>query len=339
MRGRLLQALPIVVVVVAIPLALAVARDGDAPVRAAAAGEAGVTDDDGGTPMFALTALAPGRSTSRCIRIRYDGDGGGSVRLDGKIKGSALASRIALVVERGSGGSFEGCRGFRGERVFAGTLAEFAAADGRVWRADDGDAATYRFTATAASDLPEREDHTAATFTWHATAIPVDGDGDPPGGGPGGPGGGPPVHAGVPGGRPGAVSPGTPGAGGTGGGAGGRDARGGDRPGRRRGSGGGAGERGGTSGSGGGATAGGAGGAGAPHDARGGLRRAFDALASAAVDVGERAAFPLLLLILIGLFLAAQHRIDGRDPKLALAPVHAETDLPFTPLRLGGPAE
>ncbi|HEX2087848.1 MAG TPA: hypothetical protein VHF89_19335, partial [Solirubrobacteraceae bacterium] len=72
---------------------------------------------------------------------------------------------------------------------------------------------------------------------------------------------------------------------------------------------------------------------------RGGVRRALDAIADAAVDVGQRAAFPLLLLIVIALFLAAQHRIDQRDPKLALAPVHRENDLPFTPLTLGGPHE
>ncbi|HEV2812042.1 MAG TPA: hypothetical protein VGW10_02220, partial [Solirubrobacteraceae bacterium] len=70
-------------------------------------------------------------------------------------------------------------------------------------------------------------------------------------------------------------------------------------------------------------------------ETRGALRRALDAIASVAVDVGERAAFPILLLLLIGLFLTAQHRIDQRDPKLALAPVHREHDLPFTPLRLG----
>ncbi len=222
--------------------------------------------------------------------------------------------------------------------MFAGTLAEFAAADGRAWRAADGDAATYRFTATAASDLPERDDHAAATFTWHATAVPAAWSrwSRRPGR-PGGPGGGPPAPAGVPGGRPGPVAPGTPGAGGGTRGPdarGGRAARGGDR-GRGGVSGGGAGDRGGLGGSG----AGGAGGPGAPADAPGGLRRAFDALAAAAVDVGERAAFPLVLLLVIGIFLAAQHRIDQRDPKLALAPVHAETDLPFTPLRLGGPGE
>jgi hypothetical protein len=66
------------------------------------------------------------------------------------------------------------------------------------------------------------------------------------------------------------------------------------------------------------------------------LGRALESFGRAAVDVGERAAFPILLLLVIGLFLTAQHRIDQRDPKLALAPVHRELELHFTPLDLGG---
>ena len=37
--------------------------------------------------------------------------------------------------------------------------------------------------------------------------------------------------------------------------------------------------------------------------------------------VPPEAAFPLGLLALVGAFLLVQHRIDRRDPKLALAPV------------------
>jgi hypothetical protein len=48
------------------------------------------------------------------------------------------------------------------------------------------------------------------------------------------------------------------------------------------------------------------------------------------------AAFPLLLLLLIAGFLIAQHRIDRKDPKLALAPVHRELDLAFEPFRSRG---
>jgi 4-amino-4-deoxy-L-arabinose transferase-like glycosyltransferase len=44
-----------------------------------------------------------------------------------------------------------------------------------------------------------------------------------------------------------------------------------------------------------------------------------------------KGSFPLLLLLLLLAFLWVQDRIDRRDPKLALAPVHADPDLHFTP--------
>ncbi|CAA9475973.1 MAG: hypothetical protein AVDCRST_MAG30-465, partial [uncultured Solirubrobacteraceae bacterium] len=44
-----------------------------------------------------------------------------------------------------------------------------------------------------------------------------------------------------------------------------------------------------------------------------------------------RAAFPGILLGLLALFFAGQHRIDRSDPKLALAPLHREGDLFFDP--------
>jgi hypothetical protein len=56
-----------------------------------------------------------------------------------------------------------------------------------------------------------------------------------------------------------------------------------------------------------------------------------------AVDVAravtERSAFPLILLIIVAVFLVIQDQIDRRDPKLALAPVYAEPDVGFRPLR------
>lgn len=41
-------------------------------------------------------------------------------------------------------------------------------------------------------------------------------------------------------------------------------------------------------------------------------------------DAVETAAFPLLLLLIVLLFLTIQDRIDRRDPKLALAPIRSE---------------
>ena len=40
---------------------------------------------------------------------------------------------------------------------------------------------------------------------------------------------------------------------------------------------------------------------------------------------------PLALLLVVVLFLLVQNRIDGRDPKLASAPIDGEPDLGFGP--------
>jgi hypothetical protein len=45
----------------------------------------------------------------------------------------------------------------------------------------------------------------------------------------------------------------------------------------------------------------------------------------------DEAAFPMAVLVVVGSFLSVQNRIDRSDPKLALAPVYAESDLPFPP--------
>jgi hypothetical protein len=42
-----------------------------------------------------------------------------------------------------------------------------------------------------------------------------------------------------------------------------------------------------------------------------------------------RTGFPIGVLLLLGMFLLLQGRIDRSDPKLALAPEYPETDLPF----------
>jgi hypothetical protein len=48
-------------------------------------------------------------------------------------------------------------------------------------------------------------------------------------------------------------------------------------------------------------------------------------------EVAERTAFPAGLALMMAGFFALQDRIDRRDPKLALAPVHSEPDLAFLP--------
>lgn len=54
-------------------------------------------------------------------------------------------------------------------------------------------------------------------------------------------------------------------------------------------------------------------------------------IAKLGAAVVKNAAFPLLLVLLLILFLVIQDQIDRRDPKLALAPVYPTPDLPFLP--------
>jgi hypothetical protein len=50
------------------------------------------------------------------------------------------------------------------------------------------------------------------------------------------------------------------------------------------------------------------------------------------VKNADKSVFPGSLLLVVGGFLAVQNQIDRRDPKLALAPTSADTDLEFDPL-------
>ncbi|HEX7168275.1 MAG TPA: hypothetical protein VF230_14950 [Acidimicrobiales bacterium] len=54
-------------------------------------------------------------------------------------------------------------------------------------------------------------------------------------------------------------------------------------------------------------------------------------LAEVALTVAEKGSFPGVLLLILCAFLFVQDLIDRRDPKLALAPVHAEPDVVFAP--------
>ena len=62
--------------------------------------------------------------------------------------------------------------------------------------------------------------------------------------------------------------------------------------------------------------------------------RLLDALGDTAAFVGrnlDKTGFPLLLVLLVLGYVAFQNRLDSRDPKLALAPIHADRDLEFVP--------
>jgi hypothetical protein len=57
----------------------------------------------------------------------------------------------------------------------------------------------------------------------------------------------------------------------------------------------------------------------------------LDDVGQVALEVLQRPAFPLILLLIVGLFLVFQNRMDKNDPKLANAPSYGSPDLEFTP--------
>jgi hypothetical protein len=299
-----------------------------------------LSSDDGGAALFQLADLAPGKAESRCITVSYDGPGRADLRLVASAAGSGLHKFLHLKVEEGSGGGFGDCSGFTGAPLFDGSLAEFVglhhdydsglaalapAPTGsttfRLRMALDDAAAPQAGTATASFAWEARPDAPVAVAQQPAPAQPdgEDADASPspqqpapdaehrpapatPDGGRIAPSTAPSPKRADPSGR---VQPR-------------RDAS--RAPGQT--------QRPAPS-----VTAGEAPRAAARRSPSASERvsRLVKAISKLVAPVVERTAFPLILLIVAGLFLLVQDRIDRRDPKLARAPLHARPDLPFLP--------
>lgn len=306
--------------------------------RAEAGSAQRLADDDGDRPLFTVPRLAPGKAVSRCINVQYTGSDATDVQLGGASGSGGLSPYIDLRIDSGQGGGFQDCSSFRGTPIFRGTLEEFqaraASADGGVpaWKANGGSSErTFRFTLQM-RDVPEAAGaSTGMSFTWLTGGTP-----DAPVGTASTQTTGPAFTIGesplteftgssteddpVVTTRPSPVSQSI--------GLGSTPQRTTSSPASvinrnvpRR----------------------GPGNAGknpttviAPDRPRAESRpddRSFaEQVAEVAKDIAVRAAFPLLPLILAGLFLLVQHRLDRRDPKLALAPIQGEPLVPFGPV-------
>ncbi len=108
--------------------ATALTVDGAVNAAEVASGTIQLTDDDAGRALFDLSDMVPGRSSTECITIRYDGSiVPVELALQAKIDGD-LGPYLDVLVEQGSAGGFEDCDGFQPQRViFDGTLAQMAA--------------------------------------------------------------------------------------------------------------------------------------------------------------------------------------------------------------------
>ncbi|MDH3299356.1 MAG: hypothetical protein OES24_02510 [Acidimicrobiia bacterium] len=131
--------------------ATALTVDGAVNAAEVASGTIELTDDDNGRSLFDLADMVPGRASSQCITIRYDGSiVPVELALQAEVKGD-LGPYLDVQVEQGTAGGFEDCDRFRSEKVvYNGTLARMAARD----RIDlerilnQGEARVYRFRFT-----------------------------------------------------------------------------------------------------------------------------------------------------------------------------------------------
>lgn len=305
-------------------------RYGAPDLRAAVDPAAGLrlTDDAGGAALFQVTNLAPGHPESSCVAVSYsDIQPSSTVLLYGSLTDPTLAPYLDTTIEVGTGGGYGSCGGFSPvAQVYGGTLAQFAADhhDGAsglpaLQVAQPTGVATFRVTV-------EVQDNPAAqgkAGTWDLVwTAPVD-DGDPapvvtP------PPTAPATPAPTPSAAPATPTPSAPASeepsqapsvepsasqptGGQGGRGGGSDdeAGGGRKAGSRSIF------------------------ATAADIAKDVAAKVSEAVAYAAVPVARATSISVGAAVLVGLFISVQHRIDGRDPKLALAPVRAPEDLPF----------
>lgn len=133
-----------------------------------------LTDDDAGRSLFQLSDMAPGRPAVRCISVVYEGSIlPVELRLQAEAVGE-LTPFLDVTVERGVGGTFDSCEGFRPTTTaFDGTLEELAqlsrdepAPVGSL--VSVGETMSFRFTFDLADDQRVLGKQASATFLWEA---------------------------------------------------------------------------------------------------------------------------------------------------------------------------
>lgn len=145
-----------------------------------ASGTVNIDQNGASGAIFTVLNGGPGSSTQRCIRIRYLGTLGATVKMYRKdaVTNGALFN---LQVERGSGltGTFPSCTGFTpAATLYNGALGSFpnsyataSDAKGSAWAQND--AVDYRVTVTVVDDPTPNAHQTSVgtgmhTYTWEA---------------------------------------------------------------------------------------------------------------------------------------------------------------------------
>jgi hypothetical protein len=266
---------------------------------------------DGDVAMFRSAGLVPGHVESRCVGVAAPGRGAATTVVVRAVDVTgALAEHLELRIDEGDAGV--GCDAFTGTTVFEGTLAELALLSAAPpdlgattsWQPVDGAERAFRVTVQV-EDVPGAASLSAgATFAWslRAGAAAASGGESATGAAPG-----TEVGTTFPAGpaAEGAVQPPGPSADGGPGAVTGRT----DGPSFSA-------------------------GPPAPQPslaaaADGSLDRLVTNVRALLSGLADRPGLPLVPLLLVAGFLLVQHHVDRRDPKLALAPLHPETDLRF----------
>jgi predicted ribosomally synthesized peptide with SipW-like signal peptide len=144
----------------------------DNPGNVITAGTVTLTDNDGGTALYAITGAKPGDSKTSCIKVTYSGSLPATVKLFTPSAIGELGPYVNLKVEAGTQATsaFPGCEGFTvyttGGTVYEGTLGAFATehnlftngittnpTGATKW--ENGNSVVYRFTATLSATAPE----------------------------------------------------------------------------------------------------------------------------------------------------------------------------------------
>ncbi len=140
-----------------------------------------LTDDDSGSAMFNATNLVPSATGSNCITVSYGGTVATTVKLyaSASADASTVAQYVNLVIQEGSGGTFNNCTGFASSAtLYTGTLAAFTAAKTNysngvgTWAPSSTASKVYKITYTLDAATPNAKQGatTTATFQWEAQA-------------------------------------------------------------------------------------------------------------------------------------------------------------------------
>lgn len=139
------------------------------------AGTVVLNDDDAGSVLFNVNNLAPTQNRTNCITVSYTGSLAANVHLYGAASGS-LAQYLDVVIDVGTGGSYNNCTGFTsGSTLYTGTLANFAATRTNFvnglagWNgATNPSSRTYRISVTLQDNNAAQGLSATADFTWEA---------------------------------------------------------------------------------------------------------------------------------------------------------------------------